>query len=1010
MKDKKPYVPPRTMEMPAQPKMAAQVTPDKVRQEATREALQVKPGEIEAAQNLILQKGESAREDFVQADARKERVFDCVGSAVKCIKDSDGLADAKTKFFQGQKGKLGTGEVEAANQIFDEVYVNMQEMQHEGSESRPAPTATQTEAPGEMAPEGETPLAKAAAKMRGGMAEAQMGKGKVTLSAEPEGGFEKIGGDAFGEVYAGEAEMGGKMHKAAIKRFTKSPLTDREAGFYQQTIDDLKAAGVKMPEMRMEKLEVGTVIGGETLAQDEWVQVSELLGSAETGSELQAQSGLNIETEQGLRDAATELTKVANAGYHPAVDIIEQFRDSSRGVAAIDVDMPARRLGEEGRLKPEQGAERLVETLSIIGSSQKDREVLYEAAVDAASPELKEPLQKAIQERVAETGPPLDAVTFDQKVVGEACDGILDSPTTARDAFIQAHPEQERLFEAVDNAIDCAMGCDSMEAAREAFMGRMQAKAGESSLEQAFDAVYDKVVENQAAGIPADAVQLNWTTINDNMEKFLKISVKTAGDIAGKGVTKARQTAKAIAKVAARAAKKAKPKIDDVFHCVAGGPFTMSSKMLEEIRDKEIIPRIEHENFDVARRALQAEGGWDALEKKVHGALTGKMGEKEYAAMSPWDREDLIREGEIDELEKQGYHIRVKNPPAVRWASKSRMGRCLGAYNPNENLVEINRGSYFDVGFNPDKMSSLVGAVGSGTMGHEVYHSMQRTHQVGITRYEGQYTPAVFNFNDETPEHQQHLFNLWNTMLEGSAEFMTQEPHKIQHLLDVEEKILSKQPLTGNDEITAIGLLYDPYTFGQLTLANIRNQVTAHYVETGTHPNDARDIANQVVRDYTQKITPGMEKNMVEGLSIQEIAQMTNIRDAMYQDYVRAREAMGKPYLTAETIMEAVPRVEYAVLNNEVGLRQAELFHSQRVENHLSTKISEKTMMGEETKPLEGKLKEAAEKTKDTSNHLQQVWKQRMEYEKTHNILPTLALDGGDETIDLEFDSQGMEA
>lgn len=189
MKDKKPYVPPRTMEMPAQPKMAAQVTPDQVSREAQKEALQVKPGEIEAAQNLILQKGESAREDFVQADARKERVFDCVGSAVKCIKDSDGLADAKTKFFQGQKGKLGTGEVEAAEQIFDEVYVNMQEMQYEDSEARP--TATQTEAPS-SAGKG---LKAAAEKMQGGslasaakkMRTERFAGGLVTTPLEQEG-------------------------------------------------------------------------------------------------------------------------------------------------------------------------------------------------------------------------------------------------------------------------------------------------------------------------------------------------------------------------------------------------------------------------------------------------------------------------------------------------------------------------------------------------------------------------------------------------------------------------------------------------------------------------------------------------------------------------------------------------------------------------------------------------------------------------------------------------------
>jgi hypothetical protein len=553
------------------------------------------------------------------------------------------------------------------------------------------------------------------------------------------------------------------------------------------------------------------------------------------------------------------------------------------------------------------------------------------------------------------------AVSSEREVIADACSRVLVSPASARQEFLATHPGQERLFDAVDTAVDCVMGCGSREEAQKAFSQRMRAR-GSGQLEGVFDAAYDRVMEAEAGGVPGNTLMLD------------SESVRRMGTI--------------IKERASSMARKVDGFIEDVVQRIVGGSFANSSAELERILHERVIPAMEAQNFEAAKNVLEAEGRWDGVYAGVAARVRDRVGAESFDAMDEPTRNANMRDDLYDELEGRGYHIRVKDPPTIRWASHRIMGESNGRYTANKNLIEINRGFYFNASDNPEKIDQLQGVIGTGVMGHELYHAEQRTHEMGKilpTLYDG----TVFRLWAEAPERRQDLFNLWHTMTEGAAEFASVEPQQIQYLLDVEAKVISRQPLNGLEQWDASTLLYNPYQFGVLALAAIRDQVTDHYKMQGLSEQQAKAVAQQIVGDYVRQIVPGMERSMVEGLSVSEVAQMTNIRDSMYHDYVTARERMGRPYLTADEIMAAAPAYTYNVLNNEVGLRQAELFHSQTVQIHLQDKVNAMRAQGEDTQALEKKLKEIDARVRSSAEQLIRVWDQRHEYEEAHNMLPT---------------------
>lgn len=215
---------------------------------------------------------------------------------------------------------------------------------------------------------------------------------RATFSKGKNGGFLKIGGNAFGIVYAGRLWLGAKPIRVAIKTFY-TPLTDAAAQSYQRVISDLRAAGVRLPKMGIIKIPTRVHPEGE------WVQVSQLFGSSK-GSKIAAKSQFFISNPAGRREAIAELTKVANAGYMPCSDIVEPFKEASKGIMPLDIDQPARELYENQpsmRYLPDykqRQADMLFNLINQSYFSSDEKRQLLELSISVASPELKTLLAK----------------------------------------------------------------------------------------------------------------------------------------------------------------------------------------------------------------------------------------------------------------------------------------------------------------------------------------------------------------------------------------------------------------------------------------------------------------------------------------------------------------------------------------------------------------------------------------------------------------------------------------
>jgi len=222
----------------------------------------------------------------------------------------------------------------------------------------------------------------------------------VTFSARDDGTAVRLGGNDYGRVFAGRMRFrDGSMSRVAIKTFL-SPLSDGEAGDYGRAIEELKSAGVRIPKMGMVKLRTGTKIGTEELAHDEWAQISQLFGSVAKGSKIQGKSQGTLLSPKGRLEAVEELTKVANAGHYPVVDIFEPLADESKGIIPLDIDTLVNMERTMGRPTYTQLADSLLVSIETISShlhaQSPERKALYDASLAAASPQIREALKRII--------------------------------------------------------------------------------------------------------------------------------------------------------------------------------------------------------------------------------------------------------------------------------------------------------------------------------------------------------------------------------------------------------------------------------------------------------------------------------------------------------------------------------------------------------------------------------------------------------------------------------------
>lgn len=209
---------------------------------------------------------------------------------------------------------------------------------------------------------------------------------RISFSKDTAGGLIRIGKGLYGNVFIGRIHFkDGSVQRVAIKKF-KAKISGEIAEKYKQCIKDLRNAGVRIPKMSMIKLPSG-----------EWVQVSQLFGSVKKGSKM-TRGILSLYTIEQKSEAVQQFTKIANAGYFIAYDVIEAFKP--RGIIPIDLDSIAR----HGKVPVERRAYDLAETIYYYGlvefdeeKSRKERQRLAGIALNAASPELKEELRKKLR-------------------------------------------------------------------------------------------------------------------------------------------------------------------------------------------------------------------------------------------------------------------------------------------------------------------------------------------------------------------------------------------------------------------------------------------------------------------------------------------------------------------------------------------------------------------------------------------------------------------------------------
>lgn len=212
---------------------------------------------------------------------------------------------------------------------------------------------------------------------------------RVKFSLGIEGTPVRIGGHGYGDVYIGRMRFrDGKWKRVAIKVF-REQLSYEKASSYRACIARLLKAGVRLPKMGLVKMKTQRAPDGE------FVQVSQLFGSTSMGSKMTNKADGNFKTGKARLEAVAELTKVANAGYMPETDLIEEF-SGGKGAIPIDLDTIVKYRSKFGPAKIDDISNSLVKVIEDIGGTVEADEykALYEIAFKFASPALRENLKK----------------------------------------------------------------------------------------------------------------------------------------------------------------------------------------------------------------------------------------------------------------------------------------------------------------------------------------------------------------------------------------------------------------------------------------------------------------------------------------------------------------------------------------------------------------------------------------------------------------------------------------
>lgn len=212
----------------------------------------------------------------------------------------------------------------------------------------------------------------------------------VWCTRDAEGRRKLLARGGLGSVYVGRIRLArGGTRRVAVKCLPALPGSD-EARRQRERIDALRRAGVRLPRMFVARLSDGS-----------WAQVSPLFGSLERGSKLHQPGQFYRRLDAGQKRFAIEqLTRIANAGYTPSIDLFLLFTDESKGILPLDLDLIEREP------RPIERARALARAIVQTGSDSRERDELLEVARDEAT----EPTRAAIEEALAGEANPYRAL------------------------------------------------------------------------------------------------------------------------------------------------------------------------------------------------------------------------------------------------------------------------------------------------------------------------------------------------------------------------------------------------------------------------------------------------------------------------------------------------------------------------------------------------------------------------------------------------------------------------
>lgn len=206
---------------------------------------------------------------------------------------------------------------------------------------------------------------------------------RVRVTVDRSGQPVQLARGGLARIQLGRLKLGPRhARRVAIKRFARDP-TKAEAQRQQEVIEILVRAGVRLPRMAMMPLD----------GDGPWVQVTPLFGSTGRGAKLeQPRMFYRNLAPIDRRFAIDQLTRVAEAGFMPSLDLFLVFqRGGDGGIIPMDLDLIVPEVSTARR------AAKVLSCIIQVGHRADERDALLDVAYSVAGRDLADGIRALIE-------------------------------------------------------------------------------------------------------------------------------------------------------------------------------------------------------------------------------------------------------------------------------------------------------------------------------------------------------------------------------------------------------------------------------------------------------------------------------------------------------------------------------------------------------------------------------------------------------------------------------------